>query len=90
MNGKKLQGASLLAWARHRKGYSQQLVADRTGIDRRLYQRLEHGERDIGRASMRTGLSICELLDIDPFMLVLGHERYRGIRPPGEKHRHKG
>ncbi len=74
MNEKNLQGASLMEWARRRKGYSQQMVANRTGIDRRLYQRLEHGERDIRRASMRTGLSICEVLEIDPFLLVFGHE----------------
>lgn len=74
MNEKNLQGASLMAWARRRKGYSQQMVANRTGIDRRLYQRLEHGERDIGRVSMKTGLSICKALDIDPFQLVPDHE----------------
>ncbi len=28
MDKKKLQGASLLAWARRRKGYSQQMVAE--------------------------------------------------------------
>ena len=66
-----------MAWARRRKGYSQQMVAEMTGIDLRQYQRLEHGERDIGRASMKTGLSICEVLEIDPFQLVSGHDRYR-------------
>ena len=70
MDRKNLQGSALVAWARHRKGYSQQMVAEMTGIDLRQYQRLEHGERDIGRASMKTGLSICEVLEIDPFQLV--------------------
>jgi len=63
-----------MVWARRRKGYSQQMVSEMTGIDLRQYQRLEHGERDIRRASMRTGLSICKALDIDPFQLVPDHE----------------
>ena len=63
-----------MAWARRCKGYSQQMVSEMTGIDLRQYQRLEYGERDIRRASMRTGLSICKALDIDPFQLVPDHE----------------
>ena len=63
-----------MVWARRRKGYSQQMVSEMTGIDLRQYQRLEHGERDIRRASMKTGLSICKALDIDPFQLAPDHE----------------
>lgn len=74
MNRKNLHGGNLMAWARRRKGYSQQMVSEMTGIDLRQYQRLEYGERDIRRASMRTGLSICKALDIDPFQLVPDHE----------------
>ena len=74
MDRKNLHGGNLMVWARRRKGYSQQMVSEMTGIDLRQYQRLEHGERDIRRASMKTGLSICKALDIDPFQLAPDHE----------------
>ena len=64
--------SQMLREARIRKGYTQMEVAARAGVDIRLYQRLEYGQRSIVRASMKTGLAICFVLDLDPMALVFG------------------
>ena len=61
----------IIRQARKATGYSQQQVASIIGVHIRQYQRIECGERDIRYASMKLGLSICSILGIDPFMLVL-------------------
>lgn len=45
---------------------SQQQAADLAGIKLRQYQRFESGERKLSGASMRVGLAICEVLQLDP------------------------
>ena len=60
--------------ARLRKGYSQQKVANLLGMSIGQYQRLENGERQIRNASMKIGLAVCAVLEIDPFMLIFGTE----------------
>lgn len=52
-------------------GYSQHEAANLIGVELRQYQRLEYGERSISSASMKLGLSVCAILKIDPFKLVL-------------------
>lgn len=47
--------ADVIHSARLRKGLTQEEVAEKVGISMRTYQQLEHGERDILDASMRTG-----------------------------------
>ena len=64
--------SGLLRAARLKKGFTQMEVAARAGIDIRLYQRLEYGQRSIVRASLKTGLAICFVLDLDPMELVFG------------------
>ena len=64
--------SQMLREARIRKGYTQMAVAARAGIDIRLYQRLEYGQRSIAKASLKTGLAICFVLDLDPMELVFG------------------
>ena len=64
--------SQMLREARIRKGYTQMEVAYRAGIDIRLYQRLEYGQRSIAKASLKTGLAICFVLDLDPMALVFG------------------
>ena len=64
--------SQMLREARIRKGYTQMEVAYRAGIDIRLYQRLEYGQRSIAKASLKTGLAICFVLDLDPMELVFG------------------
>ena len=62
----------MLREARLQKGYSQQYVATLIGVHIKQYQRLEYGERSICHSSMRIGLAICAVLDLDPFILVFG------------------
>ena len=69
--------ARMLRNARLKKGYTQQEVATKAGIQIKAYQRLEYGERDIRNASMRIGLSVCTVLGIDPVALVLGNKKQR-------------
>ena len=64
--------SGLLHAARLKKGFTQMEVAAGAGIDVRLYQRLEYGQRSIVRASLKTGLAICFVLDLDPMELVFG------------------
>ena len=64
--------SKLLRAARLKKGFSQMEVASRAGVDIRLYQRLEYGQRSIAKASLKTGLAICFVLDLDPMALVFG------------------
>ena len=67
--------ADVIRSARLRKGFTQEEAAEKAGISIRTYQRLEHGERDILDASMRTGLGVCAALGIDPLTLILDGER---------------
>jgi Predicted transcriptional regulators len=64
--------SQMLREARIRKGYTQMEVAACAGVDIRLYQRLEYGQRSIVRASLKTGLAICFVLDLDSMELVFG------------------
>lgn len=64
------RAARALRRARLEKGYTQQGVSAMANISVKAYQRLEYGERDIGNASMRVGLAVCLVLELDPFVLV--------------------
>ena len=44
-------------------------------IQFRVYQRYEHGDRSVSQAQMRFGLSLCALLEIDPYELCFGMTR---------------
>ena len=72
MGNRAKQTALIFRRARLKKGYSQQTVAARANTYVRAYQRLEYGERDLANASMKLGLSVCRVLELDPFALVLG------------------
>ena len=67
---KKNVGA-ILRKAREMQGMSQMKVASLAGINLGQYQRLEYGIRDFELCSMKVGLSICFVLNLDPFLLVL-------------------
>ena len=60
----------MLKKARRTKRLSQQAVANMADLYLREYQRVEMGERSIERISMKTGLSICAVLGIDPMDIV--------------------
>ena len=55
-------------------GLTQQQVADAAEIKLRQYQRFESGERDIASSSMRIGLSVCSVLQLDPYRFVFQKE----------------
>ena len=57
--------------ARLLQGLSQLEVANRAGINVGQYQRLEYGTRDFALCSMKVGISICYVLNLDPFLLIL-------------------
>ena len=61
----------ILRKAREMQGMSQMQVATLAGINLGQYQRLEYGIRDFDQSSMKVGLSICFVLNLDPFLLVL-------------------
>ena len=59
----------ILRRARLMQGMTQ--VAALAGINLGQYQRLEYGEREFSSCSMKVGISICYVLNLDPFLLVL-------------------
>lgn len=63
-------------YLRHQReglGMTQQAVADAAGITLRQYQRLESGERSMSSASLRIGLAVCDVLQLDPHRFVGSH-----------------
>lgn len=61
---------SVLCRRRKQLRMTQQQVADAAHIQLRQYQRLESGERSMASASLRIGLSICCVLNLDPRRFV--------------------
>lgn len=55
---------------REEMSLSQQDVASAAGITLRQYQRFESGERSMSSASLRIGLSICQVLRLDPYRFI--------------------
>ena len=53
-------------------GLSQQQIATLISIQIRQYQRLEYGESDVQKLGMRAGLSLCIVLELDPYDLIFG------------------
>lgn len=52
---------------RNELGLTQEQVAIEVGMSLQQYQRYEYGERKFSNCSMRIGLKICALLELDPF-----------------------
>lgn len=71
VNRRKTRETEILRKARLKKAMSQQQVASAAGVHVRQYQRLEYGERTMGCVNMRFGLTVCAVLEVDPFDLVL-------------------
>ena len=62
----------IIRQARIQLGLSQQQVATLISIQIRQYQRLEYGESDVQKLGMRAGLSLCIVLELDPYDLIFG------------------
>lgn len=96
MNRQITREHEIIRQARIRLGLSQQQVATLISIQIRQYQRLEYGESDVQKLGMRAGLSLCIVLEIDPYDLIFGShpevlEDIRNRRPAKRnlKMRHK-
>ena len=72
MNRHITRESKMIRQARYRMGYSQQQVAILISIQIRQYQRLEYGESDVMKLGMRAGLSLCIVLELDPYDLIFG------------------
>ena len=82
-HGRKTREAKILREARLRMGYSQQEVANVIAVHIKKYQRPKYGKRDIRNCSMKTGLALCAVLGIDPFVLVFdGMFEAQGVFTP--------
>ena len=75
MNRRITRESTMLREARLRLALSQQQVATLIGIQIRHYQRFEYGEREIQEISIRVGLSLCAVLELDPVDLVFSGNR---------------
>ena len=72
MNRHITRESEIIRQARIRLGLSQQQVATLVSIQIRQYQRLEYGESDVQKLGMRAGLSLCIVLELDPYDLIFG------------------
>ncbi len=70
MNRHITRESEMIRQARIRLGYSQQQVATLISIQIRQYQSLEYGESDVMKLGMRAGLSLCIVLELDPYDLI--------------------
>lgn len=60
--------ASILLQRRKEMKLTQQQVAQAAGIQLRQYQRVENGECSFSGSSARIVLSVCEVLQLDPYL----------------------
>lgn len=71
----------ILAERRKELKMTQQQVAEKAGMQIRQYQRLENGERNITGSTGKVLLSICNVLKLDPYILIAC-----GNKPPEMKY----
>lgn len=71
----------ILAERRKELKMTQQQVAEKAGMQIRQYQRLENGERNITGSTGRVLLSVCDVLKLDPYILIGS-----GNKPPEVKY----
>lgn len=55
---------------REELGLTQEQVAEKAHIKLEQYQYYENGKRSMATANMRIGLSICRVLELDPYRFV--------------------
>ena len=64
----------ILRGRRLKLGLTQEKVALELGMCIHQYQRYEYGENRFSNCTMRIGLRICEVLNLDPFKVILSRE----------------
>ncbi len=62
--------AMIIRQRREELKISQHEMADELRMHIRQYQRYEYGEFALSNCSMRIGLQICEILELDPYELI--------------------
>ncbi len=62
--------AMIIRQRREELKISQHEMADELRMHIRQYQRYEYGEFALSNCSMRIGLEICEILELDPYELI--------------------
>ena len=67
--------ARIIRQRRQELGLTQQDVAVLMGFEQQHYQRYEYGVFDLANASMRIGLTLCDVLELDPFYLIFDKRR---------------
>ena len=71
--------STILKQQRLMLGLTQQDVADRAGIQLAQYQRIESGQREIGRASLTVAYHILKALEIDIDKFMAGQYQIKEI-----------
>ena len=72
MDEAELTVAAVIRQARVLHGYTQMETAEMADLSFVEYQRLKHGKRSIANISMKRGLALCKVLNLDPYLLVFG------------------
>ena len=62
--------SEILKTRRSQLGLTQRQVSTAAGISLPQYNRFESGERTIESASLRVALSVCAVLQLDPFIFL--------------------
>ena len=81
----------ILRSARKKSGLSQLQLATALDVQVRQYQRLEYGEQPFSSVNIRVGLTLCRILQLDPFDMVFGEKPNPNPnvqlqdKPPGKK-----
>ena len=70
----KTREARILRERRIELNMTQADVAAEVGIDLQHYQRYEYGDALLSNATMKNGLRICAVLDLDPYEVVFENE----------------
>ena len=72
MRGLPPREASIIREQREFLELTQQEVADELEMNIQSYQRYEYGDRLVRKMPFETGLKLCRMLELDPYMLLFG------------------
>lgn len=61
---------AILQNRRKQLNLTQKQVAEKAGINIRQYQKFESGEQKFQNTSMKIGLAVCKVLELDPYRFL--------------------
>ena len=67
-----------LKFMRESKGFTQKELADKAGVNIRMIQHYEQGQKDINNATVLTVLRLSEALGCDVYDIINPRSDYRG------------